>query len=349
MTKPVRIALDAMGGDFAPQNEILGAVAAANVLSGTTPLEIVFVGREHELRAALSKVDAGGLQYSIVNADEIVTMDDDPSTVVKRKRNSSLYRGVEIHANSGADAFVSAGNTGAVMSTSTLILGRIKGVSRPTIGSFLPTINKGRPTLVLDVGANIEPKPRHLYEFAVMGSKYMTRIFGIENPSVGLLNIGEERSKGTESVLQTYELLEASSLNFLGNIEGRDILMGKADVVICDGFTGNVILKFAESVMAMLKAKFRDYAGRGLLQKLAIGLTSIPLKQVFKELDYQEYGGVPLLGVNGVVIIGHGKSSPKALQNMIIRAVEVVRKDVNRTIELALNAESIPSEQQNNP
>ncbi len=340
MTRPVRIALDAMGGDFAPQNEIQGAIAAAKLISRSTPIEIIFIGKEKQLRPALGQFDTTGLNYSIVNADDVVTMNDEPSSVVKRKRNSSLYRGVELHANGYADAFVSAGNTGAIMSTATLVLGRIKGVSRPTIGTFMPTTQKGRTALVLDVGANIESKPRHLYEFAVMGSAYSTQILGVENPRVGLLNIGEERTKGTEAVLQTYDLLEDSSLNFIGNIEGRDILHGVADVVICDGFTGNIILKFAESVMSMLKAKLRAYSEKSFLHKAAIALAAMPLKAIFKELDYQEYGGIPLLGVNGVVIIGHGKSSPKALQNMLIRAVEVVQKDINKTIERSLNAVS---------
>lgn len=346
MTKPVRIALDAMGGDFAPLNEIQGAIAAAKILSSTTPVEIIFIGKEKEIRSALAQFDTSGLTYSFVNAEDVVTMDDEPSTVIKRKRGSSLYRGVELHANGYADAFVSAGNTGAVMATATLILGRINGVSRPTIGSFIPTTQKDRPTLVLDVGANIESKPRHLYEFAVMGSTYVTQIFGIEHPKVGLLNIGEEKTKGTEAVLQAFELLEQSSLNFIGNIEGRDILHGVADVVVCDGFVGNIVLKFAESVMVMLKAKLRSFAERSIFHKIAVGLSAITLKKIFKELDYQEYGGVPLLGVNGVVIIGHGKSSPKALQNMIIRAAEVIQKDVNRTIERTLNAVPLPSGKQ---
>lgn len=346
--KPIRVALDAMGGDFAPLNEIQGAIAAAKIISRSTPLEIIFIGKEKEIRSALAQFDTSELHYSIVNADETVTMDDEPSAVIKRKRNSSLFRGIELHADGYADAFVSAGNTGAVMATATLILGRIKGVNRPTIGTFFPTTQKGRPALILDAGANIESKPRHLYEFAVMGSAYVTQLFGVENPRVGLLNIGEERVKGTEAVVQAYELLENSSLNFIGNIEGRDILHGVADIVVCDGFTGNILLKFAESIMSMLKAKLRAYAGQSVLHKIAIGLAAIPLKAVFKELDYQEYGGIPLLGVNGAVIIGHGKSTPKALQNMILSAVETVRKDVNGTIGRAFVAASSSSEQSKN-
>jgi glycerol-3-phosphate acyltransferase PlsX len=336
MNRPLRIALDAMGGDFAPQNEVQGAILAAQQLHRQNiPVEIVFVGKEKEIHSALAQQDTDRLVYSIVHADEIVTMDDDPTAVLKKKRNSSLFKGVELHSNGYVDAFVSAGNTGAVLSTATIVLGRVKGVSRPTIGSFLPT-QLGNPVLLLDVGANIEGRPRFLYEFAVMGSIYSRQVLGVENPRIGLLNIGEEKTKGTENILQTYALLEESSLNFIGNVEGRDVLIGSADVVVCDGFVGNIVLKFAESMLGLLKAKIKDHARKGLLQKLGVMLMVPTLKSVLKDFDYQEYGGVPLLGVNGVVIIGHGKSSPKALKNMIVRSVEVVQKDINKKIENAL-------------
>jgi glycerol-3-phosphate acyltransferase PlsX len=326
-----------MGGDFAPLNEIKGAVAAAALFKSKTPVEIVFIGRETEIKNALKSVDTTQLKYSIVHADDVVTMDDEPSSVIKKKRNSSLYIGVDMHKRGEVDAFVSAGNTGAVMSTATLLLGRIKGVSRPTIGAFFPTEKTGIPTLVLDVGANVDSKPRHLYEFGVMGSIYSSHIIGVENPCVGLLNVGEEDSKGTEVVQQAHELLKASSLNFVGNVEGRDIFKGSADVVVCDGFIGNIVLKFGESMLGFLKSKITSYASRGFTQKLSVGAIAPTLKKVLKDIDYQEYGGVPLLGVNGVVIIGHGSSSPLAIQNMLLRAVEVVEKKVNNHIEAALN------------
>ncbi|MBI3260180.1 MAG: phosphate acyltransferase PlsX [Ignavibacteriae bacterium] len=339
----MRIALDAMGGDYAPDNEVQGAVLAAESVSSQTDLEVIFVGREQDIRASLSKIDSSKLRYSIVHADDIVGMADEASTVVKKKRNSSLFKGIELHADGKADGFVSTGNTGAVMSTATLVLGRVKGVSRPTIGSFFPTVND-RPALLVDAGANIDCKPRHLYEFAIMGSIYYSQILDVEFPKIGLLNVGEERTKGTEVVLQTYELLEQSPLNFIGNVEGRDILFGHADVFVCDGFTGNIILKFAESIIGVLKAKVKQHADKGFLEKLAVGAMAPTLRKILKEFDYQEYGGVPLLGVNGVAIIGHGKSSPKAIQNMIVRAVDVATKNVNGLIASTLASLTIPTD-----
>ena len=325
-----------MGGDNAPHTEIQGAVSALRRLR--SEIEVVFVGREDAIRAALASVDTSGLSYSIVHAEETVGMDEDPTSVYKKKKHSSLYRGLELHAAGEVDAFVSAGNTGAVMSVATLMLGRIKGVSRPTIGSFMPN-ERETATLVLDVGANAEVRPKFLYEFAVMGSIYSRQIRGVENPRVGLLNIGEEPTKGTELILQAYrEMQNGRAINFIGNVEGRDILKGTADVVVCDGFTGNIVLKFAESMLGLLKSRLKSYASRGLLNKLAIALVVPTLKKVLKDLDYQEYGGVPLLGVRGVVIIGHGSSTPLAIQNMIAVANDMVNKNVNRRIEEALTS-----------
>lgn len=333
---PIRIAIDVMGGDFAPLNEIQGAILASEKFKQLgLNIEFVFVGKESEIKKAMETLSFPHLVYSIVNADEIVTMHDDPTAVIKSKRNSSLFMGIDIHARGNADAFVSAGNTGAVMSTATVVLGRIKGVSRPTIGTFLPT-QHGRPVLLLDVGATIECKPRFLYEYAIMGDVYSKIVQGIDKPKIGLLNIGEEATKGTEPILQTHALLSESTMNFIGNVEGRDVLAGTADVVICDGFVGNIVLKFAESMLGLLKAKIKGYAAKGIFHKLMVLFMLIPLKKILKDFDYQEYGGVPLLGVNGVVIIGHGKSSPLAIQNMLTRAVEVIRGDVNGSIKQAL-------------
>ena len=334
---PIRIAIDVMGGDFAPLNEIQGAILASEKFKHQgLNVEFIFVGKESEIEKAMKSLSNPQLHYSILHAEEVVSMHDDPTAVIKSKRSSSLFMGIDMHARGNADAFVSAGNTGAVMSTATVVLGRIKGVSRPTIGTFLPT-QHGRPVLLLDVGATIECKPRFLYEYAVMGDVYSRIVQGIDTPKIGLLNIGEEATKGTEPILQTHALLSQSSLNFIGNVEGRDVLAGTADVVICDGFTGNIVLKFAESMLGLLKAKIKGYANRGIVQKLMVMFMLIPLKKILKDFDYQEYGGVPLLGVKGVVIIGHGKSSPIAIQNMLIRAVEVIRGNVNTSIQQALS------------
>ncbi len=331
-----RIAIDAMGGDLAPDNEIQGAILASKNKKFDIDFEIIFIGNETQIRQSLTQYDTNGLRYSIVHADETITMDDDPTEILKKKPNSSLHKGLQYHAQGYADSFISIGNTGAVLSVATVTLGRINGVSRPTIGALFPTIGK-KPTLILDVGANIEAKSRFLYEFAVMGSIYVNLTQGIENPRIGLLNIGEESSKGTEEIIKTYDLLKNSNMNFIGNIEGRDILLGSADVVVCDGFTGNVILKFAESITGLLKTKIKNYSKSSIFKKL-LTLTALPvLKNIFRDFDYQEYGGVPLLGVNGIVLIGHGKSSPKAISNIIFRAIELIRQEINPKIENSLS------------
>lgn len=341
-----KVALDVMGGDFAPINEIQGAIRASENIQRDIELEITFVGKESKIVAALKQFETNRLNYNIVNADDVITMDDDPTTVLKKKKESSLYKGVQLHSNGLTDAFISAGNTGAMLSTSTILLGRLKGVSRPTIASFFPT-EKSHSTLVLDVGANIECKPKYLYEFAVMGSLYVSHILGLDNPKVGLLNIGEEESKGTDIVHQTYNLLKNSQLNFIGNIEGRDILQGTADVVVCDGFIGNIILKFAESIVGFLKSNIRAFSKKSIINSLAV-LPVVPvMKKIFKQFDYQTQGGVPLLGVNGNVIIGHGKSTPLAIENMIYRGIDLIKSDINNKIEKALNTRYIQEKSRN--
>ncbi len=321
-----------MGGDFAPGNEVAGAIEALR--QGRNEFEVILVGKEEEIRAQLKAHDTKGLSYSIVHADEVITMDDPPTAALKQKKNSSLAVGMRLHQEGKAEAFASAGNTGAVLSASTLILGRVKGVSRPTIGAFLPS--EEGVCLLVDAGTNVDCRAQHLYEFAVMGSIYAKKIFKYENPKVGLLNVGEEKSKGTEVVMEAYSLLESSALNFVGNIEGRDILKGKVQVVVCDGFVGNVILKFGESVPSFLKSKLRQYASGGILRKLMIGMARGSLRAALRDMDYEEFGGVPVLGVNGVSIIGHGSSTPKAFKNMILKAAEVAQSQLNITIEDAM-------------
>ena len=337
-SKVLRIAIDAMGGDFAPDNEVQGAMLAYKEFFINDNIEMVLVGDERKIQASLEKLDYSKFNYSIVHADEIITMEDDPTASI-RKKNSSLYKGLELHSKGMVDAFISAGNTGAVLSTATILLGRIKGVSRPTIGSFFPSQNI-TPCFVLDVGANIDCKSVFLYEFAVMGSIQVTNMLGIQNPKVALLNIGEEKSKGSEIIQETYKMLKASNLNFIGNVEGRDILKGTADVVVCDGFTGNIILKFAESFLGFFRTKVIDFSKKNIFNLGIAGFMKPFLKKIFMQFDYQEYGGVPLLGVDGVVIIGHGKSSPKAVSHMLKRAVEMVNNDINSKIYNALSVGS---------
>jgi len=329
----IRITLDAMGGNFAPENEIKGALYALDERSDS--IEITLAGKEKDLKKHISGITSKVKDMiKFVNAEDVITMDDSPSESYKTKQNSSVRVGLELQKSGKSDAFISAGNTGAVLAHSTLILGRIEGIGRPTIGAFVPSQNNF--TMLSDVGASVDCKARHILEFALMCSVYMKNIFNIKSPKVGLLSIGEEKSKGNEVSVQAYELLEKSGLNFTGNIEGSDILNGKVDVAVCDGFTGNIVLKFAESVIDLLKFKFREYAAKGIINKLWIGMFSGTFRKILKNFDYQTHGGVPLLGVNGVSIIGHGKSSPLAIKNMIFRAEDVVRKKVNDLIKSEL-------------
>ncbi len=327
-----RISLDAMGGDHAPDNEIEGAFDALR--EARNRIEVVFIGPKDEIEKKIRGKHAGNLKYSVVNASQVIGMHDSPVAALREKKDSTISVGLSLHRDRRVDAFVSAGNTGAVVSASTMMLGRLRDVSRPTIGAFLPT-EKG-VTLLLDAGAVTDCKPHFLFEFAIMGSIYARLLFRKENPSVGLLNIGEEPGKGDELSKSVFKLLEQSNLNFIGNVEGRDILTGKADVVVCDGFTGNVLLKFAESVIGVLKNKFREYAERSMRKKVWMGMMRGTLRTILKEFDYQEYGGVPLLGVQGITIIGHGGSTPKAIKNMILKADEMVRHNINERIEEAL-------------
>jgi glycerol-3-phosphate acyltransferase PlsX len=336
-TQKLRIVVDAMGGDYAPANEVRGTVEALR--HAGHPFEAILVGKEEAIRQHMKPFESERHAWSVVDAPEVITMDDSPTAALKQKKNSSLAVGMRLHQEGKADAFVSAGNTGAVLSAATLILGRVRGVSRPTIGAFFPTTND--PCLLLDAGTNVDCRPQHLYQFAVMGSLYYTKVMKKAKPTVGLLNVGEERMKGNEIVLETHKLLSESILNFVGNVEGRDILTGEIDVVVCDGFVGNVVLKFGESVPGFLKSRLKTLAAMSFLSKLRVGMARGVLKRALSDMDPNETGGVPVLGVNGVTIIGHGSSSARGIQNMIFRAVEVASTHLNKYIEEAL-ASSTP-------
>ncbi len=333
-TNKFRIAIDAMGGDYSPISEIEGAYLAINDPQHQD-IDIFLVGDEFVLNKKINELGYDKNKLTVVHAPQQVTMHDDPTDVIKKKKQSSLYIGAEIHKNGIVQAFASAGNTGAMLAVSTMILGRIKGVSRPTIGSFFPSIGKN-PVFVLDVGATVDLKPRYLYEYAVMGSIFVEEMLSIPNPKVGLLNVGEEESKGTELVKETYKLLKESKVNFIGNVEGRDIFAATSDIVICDGFVGNIVLKFAESFLTLLKFKVKEFSEQGMVNKIKTALMVPTLKEILLQFDYQTYGGVPMLGVDGVSIIGHGKSSPLAIKNMIIRAKDMIIAEINNKIETAL-------------
>jgi len=328
----ITIAVDAMGGDFAPAVVVEGALDALAERQGR--FSVILVGQQEKINPEMRKhadreIPTGAC--TIVHASEVIDMNDTPTAALKTKRDSSIGIGLTLHREGKADAFVSAGNTGAVLSASTLILGRIPGVGRPTIGALIPTAKD--PCLLVDAGTNVDCRPRHLLEFGVMGSIYVAAMLGKTSPAVGLLNIGEEDTKGNEAAQEAFKLLKSSKLNFAGNIEGRDILKGNIDVVVCDGFVGNILLKFGEGIPAFFKAKFTAFASTSLSRKLTALLARSGLRSVMKELDYQEHGGVPLLGVNGVSIIGHGGSTAKAIKNMIFRAEEMVLRKVNRGIQ----------------
>lgn len=321
-----------MGGDFAPRNVIAGALDALR--ESENRFEVIFVGPEKTITDELGNFSHHDLAYHVVDAPEVVDMHDPATAALKQKKNSSIGIGLALHRDGGAEAFVSAGHSGAMMSTSTLVLGRIEGISRPTIGAFLPS--EQGVCLLVDAGANVDCKPHHLFEFAQMGSIYIREMFQREHPTVGLLNIGEESTKGNDVVQEVHKLLAQSGLNFVGNIEGRDILQGKAQVVVCDGFVGNILLKFGESVPGFLKIRLKQFSGKSMFTKMAGLMMRSTLRSALKSLDYEEYGGVPILGVQGVSVIGHGKSTPKAIKNMILRAEEMVQKNINQRIQHAL-------------
>jgi glycerol-3-phosphate acyltransferase PlsX len=317
-----------MGGDFAPYNAVVGAIQAASEKSG---IELFLVGKSDEIMKVISSNNLSFNKDNIIQAGEVIGMAEQPTVALKAKPDSSIVVGTKLVRDKKADAFVSAGNTGAVMAAATLIMGRIPGVGRPTIGQAMP--NQAGVSTLFDVGASVDSKPKHLLEYALMGTIFTKEIYGIENPKVGILSVGEEESKGNDVSIAAAELIRKTNLNFVGNVEGRDILKGTVHVVVCDGFVGNIVIKFGESVLDFLKFKFKEYADKGFLNKLRIGLVKSSMKEILKDFDYQEYGGVPLLGVNGISIIGHGSSTPKAIKNMVFRAYEMHQKNLISKIE----------------
>jgi len=328
----MKIIVDAMGGDHAPAVVVDGAIAAVKEYNH----EIILVGDEPRIKALLDKAKYSGDRISVYPAEEVIEMHEPPAASVRKKRNSSIVIGINLIKEGKGEAFCSAGNTGAVVCAATLGLGLLPGVERPGIAIITPTI-KGI-SLVLDVGANIDPKPLHLLQYGIMGSAYLENIFNKPNPSVGLLNVGEEETKGTDFVKETYELLAQSKLNFMGNVEGKAIFSGKCDVIVCDGFVGNVALKVtegtAEAIQFFLK---RHLLKANLFGKIGILLLKGTFDKFKKDLDYAEYGGATLLGVNGVVIIGHGRSNARAIKNAIRAAGEEVERQVNQKIIEAIN------------
>ncbi|MBI4539427.1 MAG: phosphate acyltransferase PlsX [Gemmatimonadetes bacterium] len=323
----MRVVLDAMGTDRAPGIEVAGAVDALRELDAD--INIALVGDEDAIRAELERaLDFPAERLELVHAGERIEAGEPPASAVRRKPNSSIVVGLKLQREGRADAFISAGSTGAVMAASLILLRPLPGVDRPAIGTMLPTASL--PTLLLDAGANVDCKPMHLVQFGHLGTIYAQDLMARPNPRVALLNIGEEPEKGNELALEAHSMLSASGLNFVGNVEGRDIISGCCDVVVCDGFVGNVLLKFYESVAEFVM---------GLLHnELARTRTELNLNEVFRVLDYAEYGGAPLLGVNGVSIICHGESSPRAIRNAVRVATQAVRRSMVQHIARQLSS-----------
>jgi glycerol-3-phosphate acyltransferase PlsX len=327
----VTIAVDAMGGDDAPKAEVEGAIRAARSLG----IRVILVGKQDIVRAELAQHDdIGDLPIEVRHASEQVTMDDGVKAM-RQKRDSSIHVAARMVRDGVADGVVSAGNTGAVMATAKMVQGMLPGVDRPALASAFPTV-KGTPVVVVDVGANVDCSPRMLAQFAVMGDIYSRVIFRTPRPRVGLLSIGEEEHKGNDLTRAATPLLKALPIHFIGNVEGRDIYAGETDVIVCDGFIGNVALKVSEGLVDMVYKMLRESLEATITRKIGYVLARTAFKEFKKRVDYAEYGGAPLLGVKGVCIITHGRSNANAIKNAIRVAAEFAEGNINEQIEAEL-------------
>ena len=326
------IAVDAVGGDHIPENPVKGSIQAVREKEDLT---VVLVGREGMLKDELQNHEYDKNRISIQDAPEIIEMDAPPAQAIKTKKNSSIAVGLGMHKAGNCDAFISAGNTGALLAASTLLLGKLEGVVRPTIGATFPTIHGFR--LLLDAGANLEVRPDVFVQFARMGSIYTEEVMGIENPKIGLLNVGEEEEKGTDELREVYTLLKELP-NFVGNVEGRDVLPAKADIFLTNGLVGNILLKFGESIPDALEQLIGATIKKANLQPEQAKLVIEIFKSATANFNYESVGGIPFLGVNGVSMVGHGGSSPLAIKNMIFNAAKCVEHDINSKIVASLNS-----------
>ena len=327
----MKIIVDAMGGDKAPEVVVNGAIKAAREYR----VNIELVGNPDQIEPLLSKYKYSKDYISFYPASEIIQMSEPAALSVRKKKDSSICVGLNLIKERKGDAFFSAGNTGAVVCAATLTLGMLPGIERPGIAILVPTLRG--VSLIIDVGANIDPKPLHLLQYGLMADAYFCHILSKISPSVGLLNIGEEESKGTDFVKETHHLLSESRLNFVGNIEGKDLFSGKCDIIICDGFVGNVALKVSESLAETVYIFFKRHLKSNFLGVIGATFLSASFAQLKKQIDYSEYGGAVLLGVNGVVIIGHGRSNDLAVKNAIRRAKEEIEHKVNERIIEAIS------------
>lgn len=335
----MRVALDAMGGDNGPATNVIGVLDA---IKENENLTVLLVGDEAILNSELNRHQYSGDRIEVHHATETIGMDDPPALAVRQKKNSSMHIANQLVRDGAAEAVFTAGNTGAAMGVSLLTLGRIPGVLRPALMVTFPSLT-GKGTTMLDAGANVDCKPKMLAQFAVMGDLHAKHILNRENPRIGLLSVGEEDCKGNELIRDSQDFFKnLKTVNYVGNVEGHNILNGNIDVVVCDGFVGNVVLKFAESSFKffgdILK---REMMKSGWMNKLA-GMMMMPIMRgIYRKMDYKEYGGVPLLGVNGISTIGHGKSNSKAIKNAVLQAAQYIEKHINHKIEASLKENGV--------
>jgi phosphate acyltransferase len=333
----ITIALDAMGGDHAPRPEVEGAVLAARELG----VRVILVGQPNVVRAELAKHAAPNLPIEIVPASEVITMDDHPAQAFRRKKDSSVHVASRLVREAKADGIVSAGNTGAVMTVAKFLLGTLESVDRVALAAPFPNA-KGGVSVLLDVGANVDSKPEHLVQFAVMGEIYYRAAFGgARRPRVGVLSIGEEEIKGNELTREVYTRLKKSPVHFVGNVEGGDLFSGSVDVIVCDGFVGNIALKICEGLAVQIFGLLKKSIQSSLASQVAFLFSGGALKGLKKKIDYTEYGGAPLLGVRGVCVIGHGRSNANAVKNAIRVAAGLARSRINEKIEQELSAAAV--------
>ncbi len=326
------IVVDAMGSDNAPYSEIEGVVQAVKEF----PIAVTLVGREELIRKILRQHDARGLPIKVVHAADVIAMNEAAATAVRKKKDSSIHVACRIVRDRLAQGFVSAGNTGAVMAVSKLVMGTLESVDRPGLAAVLPT--KNGASVLIDVGANVDCKPHQMVQFAIMGHIYSKNILHKPKPTIGLMSIGEEESKGNELTKEVYKILSASKLNFVGNIEGRDVYDGKTDVIVCDGFTGNVALKISEGLIEAVLMLLKEELSRNWTSKVGALLTQQSFRALKRKLDYSEYGGAPLLGVRGITIICHGRSNSNAIKNAVRVANEYCEMKTNDRIQQEISS-----------
>lgn len=332
----MNIMIDGMGGDHAPEEIVKGAVQAAKEISGTVSI----IGREERINECLQAMNWNGDNIEVVNATEVISNNESPAMAVRKKKDSSISKGMRMLKEGEVDAFISGGSTGALLSAGLLILGRIRGIKRPAIAAFFPKIGMNDTSLILDCGANAESRPEYLLQYGIMGSIFVEKVKGIENPEVMLLNVGAEEEKGDPLHKESFELLRNADINFKGNCEGRDVPFGCCDVVVTDGFSGNVFLKSSEGVALAVMKRIKQKMTEGLVAKAGALLSYNKLKEIKKEFDYSEEGGAPILGLKGPVLKIHGSSKANAVYNAILKAVPYVEQDVTVLIENAITEKS---------